>query len=89
MGNNFGIGISATNDFPITMKIVGGTQIVIEAIYRRLTTDNGALAFIGDDPSYGFNLRSMINDDLDDIKISAYQSDIVAQCILGRNSILG
>lgn len=79
--NPYGIGIQCTSDFPVTMQIVGSTRIVVEALYRRFITDTGALAFIGDDPNYGLNLRTMINDEMNPATIAAWNQAIVAQCM--------
>lgn len=71
-----GVDLSCTDDLQPDFSLVSGRQLLAEALYRRWTTDRGAL--LGD-PNYGTNLTDYINDDIDALGIAQCQSDCEAE----------
>lgn len=55
---DFGTDVSLADDLDPTGRMVTGTRLVGEAIYRRLTTPRGSLI---DDPNYGMDVRLMLS----------------------------
>lgn len=45
-------------------RVVSGRVAHAQAIARRLGTPRGALARIGDDPDYGYDVRAFVGDDV-------------------------
>jgi len=62
MTQPYGIGWSCTSSLTDPAVMVGGFQIVAEAIVRRWQTPRGGLI---DDPNYGYDLTEFINADID------------------------
>lgn len=74
-GTNINIGI----DFVATWSYVSGRQNLINAIIRRLSTTNGGLALINDDPDYGYDVRSLLQSRVYDAELRAAEIDIAKQ----------
>ena len=74
---DYGTDISCLNDIASDGRTVTGTQIVAEAIYRRLTTPRGRLI---KDPNYGFNLADYVNADMSARDIAGMMAGIQAEC---------
>ena len=62
-GDPLGVDIFATNGFPLRMRLSYGQENIQAASLRRLSCDEGVLASIGDDPDYGYNLASHLNEE--------------------------
>lgn len=65
IGDPLGCDIYCTTDFPLVMRLAWGEENLQAACLRRLNCDEGALASIGDDPNYGFNLVQQLNKSFD------------------------
>lgn len=66
MPNNadpLGVDIFWTDDFPLRMRLAHGLENLQCAALRRLSSDEGCLEDIGDDPSYGNNLMAELNNE--------------------------
>jgi len=61
IGNPLGCDVACTTGFPLRMRLCWGEENLANALIRRLSTDAGSLASIGDDPDYGFNLAGQLN----------------------------
>lgn len=61
---DFGYDVSCVADLDPTFRLVTGREAVAQAIARRLSTKNGALALVGDDPDYGSDLRELVGEDV-------------------------
>jgi hypothetical protein len=81
---NFGTDLSCTTDLTTLMNEVGGIQIVSEAIYRRLTTPRGANIW---DPNYGFDLQTLLNDDVNPGDLPPLQQSIQQECLKDQRII--
>jgi hypothetical protein len=57
----FGVDIDVASDLPRSFVLAAGLPNLGNAIVRRLSTPNGALAAFGDDPDYGYDLRGKLN----------------------------
>jgi hypothetical protein len=62
--NEFGVDLDVLTDLPPSFALASGWRNLGNAIARRLSTPAGALARIGDDPDYGFDLRGLLNADV-------------------------
>jgi hypothetical protein len=56
-----GIDLAITTDIDPTFRMCYGEENLGNACLRRLNTEEGALADIGDDPDYGYDVRGEIN----------------------------
>lgn len=61
---DFGYDVSCVTDLDPAFRQVTGREAVAQAIARRLSTKNGALALVGDDPDYGSDLRELVGEDV-------------------------
>src|SRR5581483_10431962 len=61
---------------------VQGRLALAQALARRLSTPTGQLAFIGDDPDYGFDVRSYCNETVTDGTLGEIAAQVTAQCLL-------
>lgn len=61
--------------------IVDGRTALAEAIARRLSTPRGTLAWIGDDPDYGYDLRQHLADDLTPQALAAIGPRVEAEAL--------
>lgn len=68
-------------DPPLISVPVTGNQLVGQRILHRLSTPRGALACIGDDPSFGWDLRQLVNAKIGPSSITVYQAQIQAECV--------
>jgi hypothetical protein len=71
MPDPLGTDIDVLTDLRPSFVLASGLTNLGQAIARRLCTPAGALAAIGDDPDYGFDIRELLNDDLTEREISA------------------
>lgn len=55
---DFGTDISCLDDMNETGRLVSGPRMLLEAVYRRLTTPRGSLSGA---PNYGYDLRSLLS----------------------------
>lgn len=55
-------------------------ELIGQALARRLVTPRGALALIGDDPRYGYDVRVHLNDE--DPNVGAIEAAVVEQLVL-------
>lgn len=56
--DQYGYDLSCTDDCSPEMREVSGTDLLKEAVFRRLTTPRGSVI---DAPDYGFDLRSLLS----------------------------
>jgi hypothetical protein len=64
-GDHLGCGIACTTGFPLVMRLCWGEENLQNAAIRRLNADEACLAYIGDDPNYGYNLVKQLNKSFD------------------------
>jgi hypothetical protein len=64
-GDPLGCGIAASTGFPLVMRLCWGEENLQNACLRRLNADQGSLASIGDDPTYGRNVAALLNKSFD------------------------
>ena len=62
MATNYGTSLSCVSDLICPGRLVTGRRAIGEAIARRLQTPRGGLL---DDPDYGYDLRGLVNGDVD------------------------
>lgn len=70
-GDPLGTDIACTTDFPLVMRLCWGEENLGNAQIRRLNSDEGCLASIGDDEDYGYNIADHLNDSFDQSKPGA------------------
>lgn len=76
---NYGSDLSATADLSVLGRIVSGPELMLEALYRRLTTPRGRL--VGD-PDYGFDLRGLLNESFDSVVgLATIKQQIEIECL--------
>lgn len=82
MSVDFGADISTpgVKDLDPYFSFVTGGELVGQALARRLVTPRGALALIGDDASYGYDVRAHLNDDSPNVQ--AIEAAVVEQLLL-------
>ncbi len=62
MSTYYGSATQCVDDIPlISTQTTSPALIIGQRLARRLTTPRGALALIGDDPNFGFDVRQYIN----------------------------
>jgi phage baseplate assembly protein W len=76
MATDFGTTFSCTSDIDLTRR-VSGIRVVGEALARRLSTPRGSLINASD---YGYDLRQLLNESLDQAGINRVQMSIAAEC---------
>ncbi len=70
------------NDLPLVdTQVTDPAQLIGQRIVRRLTTPRGALALIGDDPNFGYDVRQWINNKAGPGDIALAQAAIEAECL--------
>jgi hypothetical protein len=80
MSTDFGTDFDWTDDVPLRDTPVNGLKNLGNALCRRLQTPRGALAFIGDDPDYGLDIRSIVGMSMTDREVSQWQTAIAHEC---------
>lgn len=65
IGDPLGCGTACTTGLPLRFSLCWGVENLENSIVRRLSTDEGGLASIGDDSDYGFNLIGQLNGAVD------------------------
>ncbi len=70
---DFGTDLSCTSDLDPNAAEVNGTLGLAQALYRRLITARGGLI---DDPTYGFDVASMLDDAMTNRQIAVIASMI-------------
>lgn len=81
MATDYGTDVDCVQDLDPYFSLVSGTEGVAQAIARRLQTPQGGLIT---DPSYGYDLRSLINVGLTAADVLAAQDAIEYQCLLDQ-----
>lgn len=76
--SSHGRDLSCILDLTQTMSEATGRQCLAEAIARRFVTETGTLI---DDPSYGFDMTALMNDDIDARAISEISVRAKAQML--------
>lgn len=61
--------------------LAAGRTALLQALARRLTTRRGLLAWIGDDPAYGEDVRDMLGDSGSTARASALAARVERQCL--------
>lgn len=79
----YGRDLSCTSDLTPNMDEVdeNSPEAVSEALYRRITTQHGALSYLGEDPDYGRDVIAFLSADMDKIEIMAQQDLLAAECL--------
>ncbi len=78
MATDFGIDVVATTDLDRYFNLVTGTQVVGQAIARRVQTPQGSLP---DDPDYGYDLRQWVHVGMGSSDIFQAEALTEAQCL--------
>ena len=78
MATDYGIDVSCLTSLDPYFGLVTGPECVAQAVARRLQTPLGGLLT---DPTYGFDLRALLNDGLSQASKLAIQTGIEAQCL--------
>lgn len=61
-----GVDVMVTTDIDPLFRLCSGQTNLACALSRRLNSEAGCLADIGDDPDYGYDLRSQLLDETSD-----------------------
>lgn len=75
---DYGTDVSCTTGLDPYFSLVSGPEAVAQALARRLQTPLGGLLT---DPTYGFDLRGLLNSGLTGADILAAQTGIEEQCL--------
>ena len=75
---DYGTDISDFPDLDPMFPEFTGRLIVLESIYRRLTTPRGSLFYDG---NYGFNLRDLLGESFGPGDLELIQSEISRECL--------
>lgn len=78
MATDYGTDWDCVTDINPYGTTVSGPECVAQAIARRLQTPEGGLL---DDPSYGYDLRALINTSLSDAEVLSVRTAVEAQCL--------
>lgn len=78
MATDYGTDVSCSTYLDPYFALVSGPEGVAQAIARRLQTPLGGLLT---DPTYGFDLRALLNSGLTQAATLAIQTGIEAQCL--------
>lgn len=62
---NTPVGADGVIDLDPVFGLVSGRTALVQALARRITTERGTLAWIGDDPEYGDDVRASLGDDIE------------------------
>lgn len=81
MSDIYGTDIVCVDDLDPYFDLVSGPEGVAQAIARRLTTPLGGLLT---DPTYGFDLRALLNTSLSGSDVLAIRSAVEGQCLLDQ-----
>jgi hypothetical protein len=78
-GPDFGSDVSTTlnGDLDPTFAVITGSQVLAEALFRRLTQPRGGLL---SDPNYGIDVRDTLNGAYSEADIARLKSDIEREC---------
>lgn len=69
-------------DLPrIDLQVVDPVQLIGQRLARRLQTPRGALALIGDDPNFGWDVRQYINGRFNPTTLGVAESQIANECM--------
>ncbi len=83
MATDYGSDVSCLVDGVLDLdpyfRVITGTECVLEAVARRLTTSEGGLI---DDAEYGAGLTSLVNAAVDNAALLDARSNCEAQCLL-------
>lgn len=78
----YGSATQCVDDLPlISTQTTSPALIIGQRIARRLTTPRGALALIGDDPNFGFDVRQYINAKLTAQQRATAESDVTNEIL--------
>ena len=75
---DYGHDLSCTDDLTAAMVEVDGLTTLAQALYRRLITPRGGLI---DDPNYGFDASSLIDEGVTNRKLALIASQIDAELV--------
>lgn len=62
---NTPVGADGVIDLDPAFALVSERLALVQALARRITTERGTLAWIGDDPEYGEDARAFLGEDVD------------------------
>jgi len=80
-GDPLGVDIYSAGGFPLRMRLSYGRENHEAALARRLSSDEGCLESIGDDPDYGYNLNSLVQADWSPGALAAEGSRVSAEML--------
>lgn len=81
MAVNYGQDTSCVTDVGLVDVQVTGATLIAQRVARLLQTPRGALGIIGDDPSRGFDVRSLVLAKLGPSDLARAKSQIEAECL--------
>jgi len=81
--DDLGTDVALTDDLATVWGIASGKTNLAMAYYRRLTTPAGGLFY---DRTYGYDVRELVNADLDEPTLSAARGGIKAQLMLDERT---
>ena len=82
MATNYGSDTYCLTDIPlISTQVTDPVQLIGQRIARRLQTPRGALAVIGDEADFGFDLRQFVNGRVNPSQRAAIAQQIEAECV--------
>lgn len=76
---DFGTDVSTFPVTDMTGRTISGPRVVLERLLRRYTTPNGFLEY---DPTFGFDLRYLLNGDFSDAELRAAEAGAADQALL-------
>lgn len=76
----YGTDVAVVNDLPLRRNLVSGQANLSRALARRLSTPRGALAAIGGDPNYGYDVRLLLLEAVTPAKVAQWKSEIAREC---------
>jgi hypothetical protein len=78
----YGSATLCVDDLPlISTQTTSAALIIGQRTARRLTTPRGALALIGDDPNFGFDVRQYINAKLSPLQRQTAESNVTNEVL--------
>lgn len=82
MSTYYGTDTFCLNDIGWTDVLVTDPKTLIaQRLFRRLQTDRGALALIGDDPDFGLNVRQFLNGQQSPAAAALIERSVQQECL--------
>ncbi len=82
MSTSYGVATLGVTDIPLKSVSTSDPYLVVgQRVMRRLLTPRGALAAIGGDPNFGWDIRQYINGKLSGTSLAQAQQEITNECL--------